>query len=60
MSPLQPTRLLPNWAIASILTGFVGATYLYCINAGGGGVNQIDAEISRQLREEAKRKGGGS
>lgn len=56
MAPVQPTRLLPNWALASILTGFVAATYLYSINAGGGGVSQIDAEIGRQLREEAKRK----
>ena len=32
----QPKKLMPNWALAGLLTGFVAATYLYSMRAVGG------------------------
>ena len=41
--------LLPNWAVAGVLAGFVAATYLYSIRAVAS--DNLDQEISRQLQE---------
>ena len=43
--------ILPNWAVATCLAGFVGATYLYSIRAVA--TDNLDKEITRQLGSTA-------
>ena len=46
--------ILPNWAVATCLASFVGATYLYSIRAVA--TDNLETEITRQLESAATTK----
>lgn len=49
----RPRGGLPNWAIASLLTVFVGASYLTIFRRVS--KNDLEKELERELEEEAQR-----
>lgn len=56
--PFKPKKLipLPNWSLAVILGGFVGATYYYSI-AGVGKTDaglELELEAARQIKSDSK------
>ena len=47
-----PKKILPNWAVAGILTAFVGATYYSSMHAVG--TDDVTQELQREAaRQEA-------
>lgn len=44
---------LPNWAVAGLLAVFVGSTYLQTFRRVS--VDDLDAELDREIEQEAKR-----
>lgn len=51
----MPKKILPNWAVAGILTAFVGATYYSSMHAVGS--DDMTQELQREAaRQEAAEK----
>jgi hypothetical protein len=52
----EVVRLLPNWAIASLLGVFVAGTYYYSMRSVGTGDlgKEVEAEYQRQLKQEER------
>lgn len=50
----MPKKVLPNWAVASILTAFVGATYYSSMHAVGSDdmTQELQREAARQAADE--------
>ena len=49
MSLPMPRKILPNWAVAGLLTAFVGATYYSSMHAVG------SDDMTQELQREAAR-----
>lgn len=49
MSLPMPRKVLPNWAVATLLTAFVGATYYSSMHAVG------SDDMTQELQREAAR-----
>lgn len=49
----RPSGGLPNWALAGLLTVFVGASYLTIFRRVS--KNDLEKELERELEEEARR-----
>lgn len=49
MSLPMPRKVLPNWAVATVLTAFVGATYYSSMHAVG------SDDMTQELQREAAR-----
>ena len=54
MSLPMPKKVLPNWAVATILTAFVGATYYSSMHAVGSDdmTQELQREAARQVADE--------
>ena len=53
----EPTvQLLPNWAVAAVLAGFVGATYWYSARAVS--VSDVAAELDREAERQQREQEG--
>ena len=51
----MPKKILPNWAVAGVLTAFVGATYYSSMHAVGS--DDMTQELQREAaRQEAAEK----
>lgn len=50
-----PTRRIPipNWAVAGLLTVFVGSTYFQTFRRVS--IDDLDAELEREIEQEIKR-----
>jgi hypothetical protein len=49
----KPKVILPNWAVAACLTGFVAGTYLYSIRAVGS--DDLEQELARENARQQRR-----
>jgi hypothetical protein len=58
MPLVKPRTYLPNWALAAILAGFVGGTYLYSMRAVGS--DDLEKELARENERQRIRQGGES
>ena len=58
VQPATPRKLMPNWALAGLLTAFVGGTYLYSMHAVGTEdlAAELHAESDRQAAAESARR----
>ena len=55
--PLAKSRAyLPNWAVATILAGFVGGTYYYSMRAVGS--DDLEKELARENERQRRRQEG--
>ena len=52
----KPRAYLPNWAVATILTGFVGGTYWYSMRAVGS--DDLEKELARESDRQRRRQEG--
>lgn len=53
MTPARPKAYLPNWALATILAGFVGGTYWYSMRAVGS--DDLEKELAKENARQQKR-----
>lgn len=52
----KPRAYLPNWAVATILAGFVGGTYLYSMRAVGS--DDLEKELAKENERQRRRQEG--
>ena len=50
----MPKKILPNWAVATIMTAFVGATYYSSMHAVGSDdmTQELQREVARQAADD--------
>ncbi len=53
MTLARPKAYLPNWALATILAGFVGGTYWYSMRAVGS--DDLEKELAKENARQQKR-----
>ena len=53
MALAKPKAFLPNWALATILAGFVGGTYWYSMRAVGS--DDLEKELARENARQQKK-----
>ncbi len=53
MGLARPKAYLPNWAVATILAGFVGGTYWYSMRAVGS--DDLEKELARENARQQKK-----
>ena len=56
MPHAKPRAYLPNWALATILAGFVGGTYWYSMRAVGS--DDLEKELARESERQRVRQEG--
>ena len=56
MPLVQPKAYLPNWAVATILAGFVGGTYWYSMRAVGS--DDLEKELAKENDRQRRRQEG--
>jgi hypothetical protein len=48
----QPVKLLPNWALAGLLSGFIAGSYYYTLRRVGN--SDLEAEVQREVKRQRK------